>query len=109
MTFVKNYTDVDDKIIARANQLKVPIAELTERYIQAYEADMARLGVGPPTEAPRATAHIPEMVALIERLVASGMAYVVDGDVYFEVARFPTYGRLSGKNLDELLPGRGST
>jgi cysteinyl-tRNA synthetase len=105
VTFVKNYTDVDDKIIARANQLKVPIAELTERYIQAYEADMARLGVRAPTQAPRATAYIPEMVALIERLVASGMAYVVDGDVYFEVARFPTYGRLSGKNLDELLAG----
>ena len=105
VTFVKNYTDVDDKIIARANQLKVPIAELTERYIQAYEADMARLGVRAPTQAPRATAYIPEMVALIERLVAGGMAYAVDGDVYFEVARFPTYGRLSGKNLDELLAG----
>jgi cysteinyl-tRNA synthetase len=105
VTFVKNYTDVDDKIIARANQLKVPIAELTERYIQAYESDMAKLGVLPPTEAPRATDHIAEMVALIERLVAAGVAYVVDGDVYFEVARFPTYGRLSGKNLDELLAG----
>jgi cysteinyl-tRNA synthetase len=105
VTFVKNYTDVDDKIIARANQLKVPIAELTERYITAYEADMARLGIRPPTRAPRATAHIPEMVALVERLVTAGAAYVVDGDVYFEVARFPTYGRLSGKNLDELLAG----
>ena len=103
--FVKNYTDVDDKIIARANQLKVPIGELTERYIRAYESDMARLGVEGPTEAPRATAHIPEMVALIERLVTGGVAYVVDGDVYFEVMRFPTYGRLSGKNLDELLAG----
>ena len=105
VTFVKNYTDVDDKIIARANQLKVPIGELTERYIRAYESDMARLGVQGPTEAPRATAHIPEMVALIERLVAGGVAYVVGGDVYFEVMRFPTYGRLSGKNLDELLAG----
>ncbi len=105
VTFVKNYTDVDDKIIARANQLKVPIGELTERYIRAYESDMARLGVQGPTEAPRATAHIPEMVALIERLVTGGVAYVVGGDVYFEVMRFPTYGRLSGKNLDELLAG----
>ncbi len=103
--FAKNYTDVDDKIIARANQLKVPIGELTERYIQAYEADMAKLGVQAPTEAPRATAHIPEMVALIQRLIAAGVAYVVDGDVYFEVLRFPAYGRLSGKNLDELLAG----
>jgi cysteinyl-tRNA synthetase len=103
--FVKNYTDVDDKIIARANQLKVPIGELTERYIRAYEGDMAKLAVLAPTAAPRATGHIPEMVALIERLVAASVAYVVDGDVYFEVLRFPTYGRLSGKNLDELLAG----
>ena len=105
VTFVKNYTDVDDKIIARANQLGVAIDELTERYIKAYEDDMGRLGVMHPAKAPRATAHIPEMVALIERLVAAGVAYVVDGDVYFEIARFPTFGRLSGKNLDELLAG----
>jgi cysteinyl-tRNA synthetase len=105
VTFVKNYTDVDDKIIMRANQLKVPIGELTARYIEAYEADMAKLGILAPDIAPRATGHIPEMVALIERLVAAGVAYVVDGDVYFEVMRFPTYGRLSGKNLDELLAG----
>jgi cysteinyl-tRNA synthetase len=105
VTFVKNYTDVDDKIIARANQLRVPIGELTERYIQAYEVDMAKLGVQAPTRAPRATEHIGEMVALIERLVAAGAAYAVAGDVYFEVMRFPAYGRLSGKNLDELLAG----
>ena len=105
VTVVKNYTDVDDKIITRANQLKVSIAELTERHIKAYEADMARLGVEPPTRAPRATGHIPEMIALIERLVEAGVAYVVDGDVYFEILRFPAYGRLSGKNLDELLAG----
>jgi cysteinyl-tRNA synthetase len=105
VTFVKNYTDVDDKIIARANQLKVPTRELTERHIQAYEADMGKLALRPPSVAPRATDHVPEMVALIERLVASGVAYVVDGDVYFEVLRFPAYGRLSGKNLDELLAG----
>jgi cysteinyl-tRNA synthetase len=105
VTFVKNYTDVDDKIIARANQLGVRIDELTERYIKTYQDDMAKLGVMPPTEAPRATDHIPEMVALIERLVAAGVAYAVDGDVYFEVRRFPPYGRLSGKNLEELLAG----
>jgi cysteinyl-tRNA synthetase len=103
--FVKNYTDVDDKIIARANQLGIPIDELTERYIKAYQDDMAKLGVMPPTASPRATEHIPEMVALIERLVAAGVAYAVYGDVYFEVRRFPPYGRLSGKNLEELLAG----
>jgi len=105
VTFVKNYTDVDDKIIARANQLGVAIDELTGRYIKAYQDDMDRLGVMHPTEAPRATAHITEMVDLIHRLVAADVAYVVDGDVYFEIARFPTFGRLSGKNLDELLAG----
>jgi cysteinyl-tRNA synthetase len=105
VTFVKNYTDVDDTIITRANQHKAPFAELTARSIEAYAADMTRLGVRPPTGAPRATAHIPEMVALIEQLVAKGLAYVVGGDVYFEVGCFPTYGRLSGKNLEELLAG----
>src|SRR5262249_58927198 len=88
VTFVKNYTDVDDKIIGRANQLKTSIEDLANRYIKSYEDDMARLGIEPPTEAPRATRHIPEMVALIERLLAAGVAYVVDGDVYFEVMRF---------------------
>jgi cysteinyl-tRNA synthetase len=105
VTLVKNYTDIDDKIIARANQLKVTIEALADRYIKSYEDDMAKLGVEPPTQAPRATRHIPEMVALIGRLISVGVAYVVDGDVYFEVARFPTYGRLSGKNLEELLAG----
>jgi cysteinyl-tRNA synthetase len=105
VTFVKNYTDVDDKIIARANQLGIPTEELAERYIKAYQDDMARLGVAPPTHEPRATQRIPEMLDLIRRLIAAGVAYVVDGDVYFEVRRFPAYGRLSGKNLDELLAG----
>jgi cysteinyl-tRNA synthetase len=105
VTFVKNYTDVDDKIIARANRLKISTEELADRYIKSYEDDMAKLGIEPPTRAPRATRHIPEMVALIERLIAAGVAYVVDGDVYFEVRRFPAYGRLSGKNLDDLLAG----
>ena len=105
VTCVKNYTDVDDKIIARANRLGVPIDELTERYIKAYQDDMAKLGVEPPARAPRATRHISQMIDLIERLVRAGVAYVVNGDVYFEVRRFPPYGRLSGKNLEELLVG----
>ena len=105
VTVVKNYTDVDDKIIARANQLGVPIDELAERYIKAYQDDMAKLGVEPPTKDPRATRHVPQMIDLIERLVAAGVAYALDGDVYFEVRRFPAYGCLSGKNLEELLAG----
>jgi cysteinyl-tRNA synthetase len=105
VTFVRNYTDVDDKIIRRANEEGVPAREVSERYIAAEREDMASLGLLPPDVEPKATDHIAEMIALIERLIAKGMAYVVDGDVYFEIRRFPPYGRLSGKNLDELLAG----
>ena len=112
VTFVKNFTDVEDKIIARAGQLGIPTEELAERYIAAYRRDMTALGVAPPDVEPKATAHIEpapgkpfRMISLIERLVAAGIAYVVDGDVYFEVGRFPAYGRLSGKNLEDLLAG----
>ncbi|MBI4255114.1 MAG: cysteine--tRNA ligase [Candidatus Rokubacteria bacterium] len=103
--FVKNFTDVDDKIIRRANAEGVPALEVSERYIREFGADMAAIGVRPGDVEPKATEHIPEMVALIERLIARGLAYAVDGDVYFEIRRFPPYGRLSGKNLDELLAG----
>jgi cysteinyl-tRNA synthetase len=102
---VRNYTDVDDKIIRRANEEGVASAEVAKRYIEAERRDMEALGVLPPDVAPMATGHIADMVALIERLVAKSVAYVVDGDVYFEIRRFPSYGRLSGKNLDELLAG----
>jgi cysteinyl-tRNA synthetase len=105
VTFVRNFTDIDDKIILRANAEGVPAAELSERYIQAFREDMAAIGVAPADVEPKATEHIPEMVALIERLIAKGFAYTVDGDVYFEIRRFPPYGRLSGKNLDELHAG----
>jgi len=105
VTFVKNFTDVDDKIIRRANEEGVPAHELSERYIAAYREDMAALGIRPADHEPKATEHIPEMIVLIERLLAGGFAYVVDGDVYFEVRRFSSYGRLSGRNLEELLVG----
>ena len=103
--FVKNFTDVDDRIIRRANADGVPAHTISERYIAAYQADMASLGVLPGDVEPKATEHVPQMVALIERLIAGGFAYVIDGDVYFEVRSFSPYGRLSGKNLDELLAG----
>ncbi len=103
--FVKNFTDVDDKIIKRAVQEGVSSQEISERYIAEYRADMASLGVLPGDVEPKATEHIPQMIALIGRLVAGGLAYAMDGDVYFEVRRFPAYGRLSGKNLEELLAG----
>jgi cysteinyl-tRNA synthetase len=105
VTFVRNFTDIDDKIIRRAGQEGVPAREVSERNIAAFHADMAALGVLAPDAEPQATGHVPEMIALIERLVARGYAYLVDGDVYFEVRRFPAYGKLSGKNLDELQAG----
>src|SRR5438105_1902846 len=105
VTFVRNFTDIEDKIIRRANQEGVSASEVSERYVAAFREDIAALAVLAPEVEPKATEHVPEMIALIERLVAGGYAYVIDGDVYFEIRRFPPYGRLSGKNLDELLVG----
>jgi cysteinyl-tRNA synthetase len=105
VTFVKNFTDVDDKIIKRANDEGLPATGVSERYIAEYRADMASIGVLPPDVEPKATEHIPDMVALVKRLIVNGVAYVVDGDVYFEVRRFPAYGGLSGKNIEDLEAG----
>jgi cysteinyl-tRNA synthetase len=105
VTFVKNFTDVEDKIINRANREGVSASEVSERYIAAYREDMASLGIRPPDVEPKATAHVQEMIAIIERLIEKGVAYVVDGDVYFEVRRFAPYGALSGKNIEELEAG----
>jgi cysteinyl-tRNA synthetase len=105
VTFVRNFTDIDDKIIRRAAQDDVSAREVSERNIAAFHEDMAALDVLPPDVEPRATEHVPEMIALVERLIAGGHAYVVDGDVYFAVRSFPGYGKLSGKNLDELQAG----
>jgi cysteinyl-tRNA synthetase len=105
VTFVRNFTDIDDKIIRRAAQEGVSAREVSERNVAAFHEDMAALGVLSPDVEPKATEHLPEMIGLIERLVAKRYAYVVEGDVYFEVRRFPGYGKLSGKNLDELQAG----
>ncbi len=103
--FVKNFTDVDDKIIKRAHEEGVAPRELAERYVEEYRKDMAALGVEPADVEPKATEHISQMVRLIERLLAKGFAYRVDGDIYFEVRRFRGYGQLSGKNLEDLRAG----
>lgn len=103
--YVKNFTDVDDKIIRRAQQEGKDWKEIAEKYIGSYEEDMARLGVRPPTAAPKATEYIPEMIGLIETLVSKGIAYPVEGDVYYEVAKFPSYGKLSKQKLDEMIAG----
>ena len=105
VTYVRNFTDVDDKIIARAAERGMPPGDLAERYIAAYHRDMDRLGLRRPQVEPRATQHIPQMIALIEDLLRRGVAYPVDGDVYFAVSRFPSYGKLSGRDPAELLAG----
>ncbi|PYN11289.1 MAG: cysteine--tRNA ligase [Candidatus Rokuibacteriota bacterium] len=103
--FVKNFTDVDDKIIRRANDEGVPASAISARYIEEYRKDMATLGVRPADEEPKATDHVPRMIGLIQRLLTAGMAYEAGGDVFFEVRKFPRYGTLSGKRLPELLAG----
>jgi cysteinyl-tRNA synthetase len=105
VTYVRNITDVDDKINARAAERGIPIRELTEETYANFKADVAALGCLPPTVEPRATEHIEEMKALIERLVASGHAYVADGHVLFDVPSMPDYGRLARRSLDEMIVG----
>jgi len=103
--YVQNVTDVDDKIIRRAQEEGRDPAELALHYTQEYFADLERLGVRPPTYSPPATAFIPKMVEFIQKLVAKGHAYVVDGDVYFSVRTYPGYGELSGRSAEEQLAG----
>lgn len=105
VVYVRNYTDVDDKIIQRAAELGQSRESLVEEQIEAYRRDMKALGLRTPTEEPRATYHIREMIDLIRTLMAKGVAYSVDGDVYFEVRRSPDYGKLSHRGLDELQAG----
>ena len=106
VTFVRNITDIDDKIIARAQERGVPIHELTAQYIEAMNADTRALHVLPPDREPRATDHIPDIIRLIQRLIQKEYAYVSDnGDVCFEVARSADYGKLSHKDLEGLASG----
>lgn len=106
LEYVRNITDIDDKIIARANERKISIHELTDFFIQAMHEDAAALGVLPPDHEPRATHYIPQMITMIEEIIANGKAYVADnGDVYYSVREFPAYGQLSGKSLDDLRAG----
>jgi cysteinyl-tRNA synthetase len=105
VTYVKNFTDIDDKIIDRAKKENVSITEIAERYIKLHDEDMAALGVATPTITPKATEHIDDMISLISVLIEKGNAYCVDGDVYFAVDKFPLYGGLSGRNLEEMNAG----
>ena len=103
--FAKNFTDVDDKIIKRANEQGVSCDQITTKFIQAYHEDMGRLGVRPASIEPKATEHMADIVCLTETLISKGLAYQVNGDVYFEVAKFSDYGRLSKRRLDDLQAG----
>jgi cysteinyl-tRNA synthetase len=103
--FVQNITDIDDKIIARAKEEGRDAAEVAREYTAAFQQATAALGILPPTVQPKATETIPQMIEMVERLIERGHAYVVDGDVYFSVRSFPEYGKLSGRNIDELEAG----
>src|SRR3954463_12441906 len=103
VTYVRNITDVDDKINARAAERGVSIRELTEETARIYNEDVAALGCIPPSVAPRATEHISEMVAMIETLVAAGHAYPAEGHVLFDVSSKTDYGKLARRSLDEML------
>ena len=105
VTYVRNITDVEDKINARAAELGIPIATLTERTTDAFHHDIAALGALPPDVEPRATGHIHEMIDIIQRLIASGHAYEAQGHVLFAVGTYGNYGKLSGRSAEELLAG----
>ena len=105
VTYVKNFTDVDDKIIEKAQREKKGIAEISERYIREHDEDMEALGVARPTVTPRATEHIDGMIRLVATLIEKGLAYAVDSDVYYAVEQFPGYGKLSGRDLSDMLAG----
>jgi len=105
VTYVKNYTDVDDKIINKANAEKVGIRDISEKFIEEHDRDMAALNVARPTITPKATENIDGMIRLITQLVEKGLAYVVDGDVYYAVEKFPGYGKLSGRALEDMQAG----
>ncbi|MBI4537015.1 MAG: cysteine--tRNA ligase [candidate division NC10 bacterium] len=105
VTLVRNFTDLDDKIIKRAAEQGRSWSAVAEEFTAAFRQDLEALGLAPADVEPKATEHIPEMVALIRRLVERGLAYAVDGDVYYAVRRFPSYGKLSHRSPDELLAG----
>src|SRR5258706_1916466 len=103
VTYVRNITDIDDKINARAAEEGISIRQLTERTAKQYREDVSALGALPPTHQPRATDHIAAMIAMNERLIAAGHAYVAQGHVLYDVSSKPDYGKLARRSLDEML------
>ncbi len=102
---IQNYTDIDDKMINRANEQGISVKELADRFIQAYEEDVGALRVRPANVKPKATDHIPQIIELVSRLLDNGYAYVTNGDVYFDTSSYPHYGQLTRQKRDELLAG----
>ncbi len=105
VNYVRNYTDVDDKIIARANERGIDSKALAEEFIRAFDEDMAALGLELPTCQPKATEHMAQIIAIVERLIERGMAYPSGGDVYFAVEKFPDYLKLSKRNMEDMRAG----
>ena len=105
VTYVRNFTDIDDKIIQRANELGVSTKALSDKYIDEFYRDMDALKVALPTEEPRATRHISEIIQVIARLFDAGLAYEAGGDVFYSVEKFDAYGKLSGRNLEDMVAG----
>ena len=103
--YVRNFTDVDDKIIARANETGMTSDEVAEKYIREFHEDMESLNMVRPTLEPRATEHVDQIIAIISALINKGFAYEAGGDVYFSVENFPDYGKLSGRRLEDMVAG----
>lgn len=105
VTFVQNFTDIDDKMIKKANEEGVTVKDIADRYIAEYYTDAKALGIRPATVHPKATEHMPQIIDIIQRLVDKGLAYESNGDVYYRVKAFPHYGCLCGQNLEDLESG----
>jgi cysteinyl-tRNA synthetase len=105
VVYARNITDVDDKINEAARQSGQPISAITDRFAAAYRDDIARLGVDPPDVEPHATTHIPQIIAMCERLIAGGHAYAAENHVLFDVSSYADYGHLSGRSLDDMIAG----
>ncbi|MBE0446532.1 MAG: cysteine--tRNA ligase [Actinobacteria bacterium] len=105
VTYVRNLTDIDDKIIIKAKEERTSPEEIAERYTREFWEDAKNMGLAEPTIQPKATNHIKEMIEIIEALIEKGLAYIVDGDVYFEVTKFAGYGKLAHRTLDEMRAG----
>ena len=107
VTYVQNFTDVDDKIINRAAEENTSMEEVSERFIKEYFADADRLGIKRATVHPKATEHIDEIIGIIEKLEEKGLAYRAEDGVYFDTSKFPGYGKLSRQSLETLTPVQG--